>query len=63
VRGMFSGEVCGRVRAEERLFLKNQNEKRRGFCDEWQVPNTRECVTKTFAFSFHISIILKKIVN
>jgi len=35
VREGFSGEVWGRVGSEERDFLKNQNEKREGFCDEW----------------------------
>jgi len=31
----FLGGVWGRVGSEERDFLKNQNEKRGGFCDEW----------------------------
>jgi len=35
VQGGFSGEVWGRVGSQERDFLKNQNEKREGFCDEW----------------------------
>jgi len=58
-QGGFSGEVCGRVGAEERSFLKNQNEKRGGFCDEWQVSNTRECITKPSVLSFHFSVKLK----
>jgi len=35
VRRGFSREVWGRLGLKERGFLKNQNEKRGGFCGEW----------------------------
>jgi len=56
----FSGEVCRRVRTEKKPFLKNQNEKRGGFCEEWQVPNTRECITKLSVISLDFSVKLRK---
>ncbi|QCD79553.1 hypothetical protein DEO72_LG1g3195 [Vigna unguiculata] len=55
-QGGFSGEVYGRGGAVEETVFEKRNEKRGGFCDEWKVPNTRECITKPSALSFHFSV-------